>query len=372
MNRAEQRIRLTASPTDARWDPSVLPGEEADEEPCWTELQLASRNGNIQCVNVLLSQCSDKTTKLELVNQPAIGYYGQTALQAACTREHEAVAKILLEAGANINAPGGNNIYRNAFELACGTGESFHTSDAIFNVNNQRGSVGNIRLIRLLLDAGAIVNPESVTRYQGRTPIQAAAEAGHEEAALLLLENGADINAAPSPSSGVTALQAACYQGHFGLAKFLIARGADVNSPPGKFSGYTALQGACLGEEMELVKILLAEGADVNAPGSLYHGGTALHAAASRGNLEIVKILLSSGADPNSVAGRRGQTSMQSAYLIGKMYIVEVLMKAGATGPLVGGRILFGNGRIRSWTEDESKNIELEKVAHDDLTTSLV
>ena len=161
------------------------------------------------------------------------------------------------------------------------------TPDTSFNLNDQRGPAGNIRLIRLLLDAGAIVDPKNVTRYQGRTPIQAAAEGGHEAVVLLLLENSADINAPASPSSGATALQTACYQGHVGLVKLLIARGADVNSLPGKSNGYTALQGACLAEEVNLVRILLDAGADVNAPGSLYHGGTALHAAVSRGHTAL-------------------------------------------------------------------------------------
>jgi ankyrin repeat protein len=119
------RNRLTPSPVDARWDPSTLPTEEADEEPRWTELQLASRSGDIQRVNELLSRCRDSSSRLEIVNQPAIGYYGQTALQAACMRGHETVARSLLEAGAKLNAPGGNNMHRNAFELACGTGESY-------------------------------------------------------------------------------------------------------------------------------------------------------------------------------------------------------------------------------------------------------
>ncbi|KAH6648343.1 ankyrin repeat protein [Truncatella angustata] len=334
---ARGRIRLAPSPADARWDPSTLPTEEADEEPRWTELQLASRDGDIQRINELLSRHKDNRMKLEIVNEPAIGYYGQTALQAACMKGHETVARALLEAGANVNAPGGNNIYRTAFELACGTGQ--------------------IGLIRLLLDAGAVFDPKKVTRYQGRTPIQAAAEGGHEAAVLLLLERGANINAAASPSSGVTALQTACFEGHVSLVKLLIARGADVNGLPGKFSGYTALQGACLAGEVDIVRILLGEGVDVNAPGSLYSGGTALHAAASRGNMEIVKILLSAGADPNSAAGRRGQTPMQSAYLIGEMDIVHLLLEAGATGPLTGGKILFGNGRTRSWTESEVKII---------------
>lgn len=212
---------------------------------------------------------------------------------------------------------------------------------------------GNFRLFRLLLDAGAIVDPKRVTRYNARTPIQAAAESGHEEVVLLLLDLGANINAPASPSSGVTALQAACFQGHINLVRLLIARGANVNSPPGKSNGFTALQGACLAGEEDIVKMLLESGADVDAPGSQYHGGTALHAAVSRSNMRLVNILLAANANPNSQAGYQRQTPAQSAHLIGRQDIVDVLRSAGATGALAGGRILFETSRIRTWAEDD-------------------
>lgn len=64
----------------------------------------------------------DSAQKAAVVNEPPVGWYGQTALQAACIMEHVDVARMLLEAGADIAAPGGNNIYMNAFEVACGTG----------------------------------------------------------------------------------------------------------------------------------------------------------------------------------------------------------------------------------------------------------
>lgn len=214
-------------------------------------------------------------------------------------------------------------------------------------------STGNLRLIRLLLGAGGIVDPKRVTRYNGRTPIQAAAEGGHEEVVLLLLDLGANINSPASPSSGVTALQAACFQGHTKLAELLIARGADVNAAPGKSNGYTALQGACLGGEEVIVRLLLDSGADINAPGSPYHGGTALHAAVSRGNMKLVNILLSANANPNIQAGHLRQTPLQSAYLIGRQDIVAVLRASGATGALTAGRFLFDNGRIRNLVEND-------------------
>lgn len=116
-------VRLAPEPIDSRWDPETLPDDEADDEPRWTELQIASRKGDLRRVNKILSQCEDAAQRRDIVNARPVGWYGQTALQAACFHEHEEVVRALLEAGADISAPGGNNIYRNAFEYACGTGK---------------------------------------------------------------------------------------------------------------------------------------------------------------------------------------------------------------------------------------------------------
>lgn len=90
-------------------------------------MQLAAREGNVDRVKQILSQAADAYERQRIVNERPVGWYSQTALQAACMREHEEVVRVLLAAGADIGAPGGNNIYMNAFEFACGTG-NFTTS----------------------------------------------------------------------------------------------------------------------------------------------------------------------------------------------------------------------------------------------------
>lgn len=225
-------------------------------------------------------------------------------------------------------------------------------------LSRERENAGNLRIVHILLDAGAApcVNPTKVTRYQGRTPIQAAAEGGHADTVRLLLDLGADVNAAPSPGGGRTALQAAALGGHAALVELLLARGADADAPAARVGGLTALQAAALAGEAAVVEILLRHGgggADVDAPGAVgqsHPGGTALHAAAAGGHLGIVRRLLAAGADPNSRAGPRRQTPMQSAHVIGRTDIVDVLVEAGAVGPRGGGKLLFGNMRARSWS----------------------
>lgn len=212
--------------------------------------------------------------------------------------------------------------------------------------------------MHLLLDAGATVyvNPTSVTRYQGRTPIQAAAESGNSDLIDLLLDLGADINAPTSPCGGRTALQAACFAGHVDIVKQLISKGANLNGIAAKHGGFTALEAACRVGEKQIVDILLAGGADVNARGDSRNGGSALHAAAEGGHGEIVRKLLERGADCNMLLGRagtRGQTAMQSAYVLGHLDVVNILQQAGALGPVNGGKRLYGHVHARTWSPDE-------------------
>lgn len=217
---------------------------------------------------------------------------------------------------------------------------------------------GNIRIVRLLLDAGAehLVNPTKVTRYQGRTPIQAAAEGGHEEVVELLLDLGANVNAPPSPNGGKTALQIACFHGFVNLVNLLIKAGADVNAPGAKGAGFTALQGASRAGELELVELLLQRGADVNAPppsGPPARGGTALHAAIEGSHTDVIKRLLLAGADPNDAVGPRRQTPLQTAYLTGRKEIMDMLVEGGAVGSLTGGGILFSHMKMRAWSRHD-------------------
>lgn len=99
-----------------------MPSDNDDDEPRWTELQLAAREGDQDRVEEILSRFPNDIERQRVVNAPPQGWYSQTALQAACMHEHEDVVRMLLAAGAEIGAPGGNNIYMNAFELSCGTG----------------------------------------------------------------------------------------------------------------------------------------------------------------------------------------------------------------------------------------------------------
>ena len=56
----------------------------------------------------------------------------------------------------------------------------------------------------------------------GLTPLMEAASGGYVEVGRVLLEKGADVNAAPVPSSRDTALTIAADKGHFRFVELLI------------------------------------------------------------------------------------------------------------------------------------------------------
>jgi ankyrin repeat protein len=95
----------------------------------------------------------------------------------------------------------------------------------------------------------------------GFTALHLAVFAGQEEAARLLIEHGADVDAlATSEIARVAPLGTAAFVRSAPLAALLLDAGADVNRAGA--GGFTALHSAAQSDDEELVRLLLARGAD--------------------------------------------------------------------------------------------------------------
>jgi ankyrin repeat protein len=215
-------------------------------------LMYAVNHGHYAMAELLLDKGAD-------VN--AQGGYLRNALQAASSEDYEAVVKLLLDKGADVNAQGGE--YGNALQAA--------------------SSGGHEAVVKLLLDKGADVNAQG---GYFKNALQAASSEDHEAVVKLLLDKGADVNAQGGEYGN--ALQAASSGGHEAVVKLLLDKGADVNAQGGYFGN--ALQAASSGGHEAVVRLLLDKGADVNAQGAFY--GNALQAASYAGSIEVLERLI--------------------------------------------------------------------------------
>jgi len=118
---------------------------------------------------------------------------------------------------------------------------------------------GRAEVARVLLEAGAAV--DAGTRIGRYAPLHMAARGGHGPVVALLLEAGADANAATT-NSGVTALHlaSAAVDGRSAVAA-LLDHGADPNAREGS-AGQTPLMFAAAANRPAAVAALLEAGAD--------------------------------------------------------------------------------------------------------------
>jgi len=112
-----------------------------------------------------------------------------------------------------------------------------------------------------------------------------AAGVGDEQIAQMLLERGAEINAA-NRTHKQTALMLAAQNDHPDAALLLIGKHADVNAPNDE--GVTPLMMAAYRGNLAVVKALLKAGAK---PGVKVQGMTASKIAEANGHLDVVKAL---------------------------------------------------------------------------------
>jgi ankyrin len=257
-----------------------------------------------------------------------------TPLMFAAREGHQEMARLLVDAKANLNSRSANGttalsiaIVNNKIELAryllqAGADpnitDDYYKRSPLFAAIEMRNlnfppetpppppDPGNpLDLIKDLLDRGANPNARSNTapvrgfmqltgswvNFDGQTPFIRAALAGDITVMRLLLEHGADPNL--TTDQGSTAFMAA----------------AGVNWVIGEtFSRSEA-------EYLEAAKLCLEKGADVNAVNQ--QGFRAIHGAANRGFDAMIRYLAANGAqlDPKDSQGRTPMTFAEGVFL---------------------------------------------------------
>jgi beta-lactamase regulating signal transducer with metallopeptidase domain len=125
------------------------------------------------------------------------------------------------------------------------------------------------------------------------SPLIVAARSGNKDMVRVLVEAGADVNAASRYDE--SPLMAAARSGDKDMVKLLLDHGADPNLAQAHIG--TPLMAAVQAGNADIVRLLIKAGADVNADAP--DDGTALTAAVRAGNVDIVRLLIDLGASIN-------------------------------------------------------------------------
>jgi ankyrin repeat protein len=266
-----------------------------------TRLPDAAMNGDRAVVQTLLK---------EKVDVNSAQGDGTTALHWAAYRDDLEMAKLLIQAGANVKA-----------RTRLGDMTALHLAS----------TNGSGAMIGLLLKSGADANTPN---GNGTTPLMMAAAAGKTEAISALLDSGADPNARDK-NHGQTAVMFASALNRASAIKLLAERGAILtltskvdeskpnNSDRGangnggdipragaaQVGGNTPLLFAARDGQMAAVEELLAEGADVNQV-SVTDAMSPLIQSIITGHYDVAKYLLDHGANPNLSTKKEGLTAL--------------------------------------------------------------
>ena len=160
---------------------------------------------------------------------------------------------------------------------------------------HKAAKAGKTAQLRRILDA----DPKACrqTDERGITPLHNAAEAGHVEAVGLLLNAGADVDAASD--LGFTSLHIAASGGHLEIAKLLISKGVKVSAHSKE--GSEPLHFAVESQSEEMILLLLDHGADVNAVAENHPSkATPLATAVRLGEIDCIGLLIQHGANLNA------------------------------------------------------------------------
>ncbi len=348
-----------------------------------TPLMTVARTGSVEAAKVLLAHGADVNSKEQ--------WRQQTPLMWAVTESHPEMARELIAHGADVNVR--QVTWNWERQMTKEPREKWMPLGGLTPLLFAARQ-GCLDCARILLKAGAEINAADPNNI---TPALLAVINGHYDFAAFLLDQGADPNVADE--TGRTALYAAVDMHtmpgsnrpapsevenkltSMDLIQALLAHGANVNAQLKKMQPYrtkldrgddtmlgtgtTSLERAAKAGDAEVIGALLAKGGDPKI--ATKFGNTPVMAAAGLGTKEedttgrkkteaeaiaSIKLCLDAGADVNA-ADNQGQTALHGAAQKGWDQVVQFLVDRGAKldvkdkrghTPLDAAMGLLGNG----------------------------
>jgi len=326
-----------------------------------TPLSISVRVGLEHAVATLLALGSDVNVNIDLCTERLSAdafqlYPGSTILQSAIFRRNLPIIRRLLDAGADVNRTdcSGNT----ALHLACLDTDDSATDTVTVLLGLNRGSRAacrrtdidavnchgqtplmlaaghNEELVRLLLKERPAPIIDAIDRRH-KTALHYAAEAGLEDATLVLLRAGCHVDGKRGTSTyAITPLHVAAHSGKVHICRVLLDFGAnmlvhtvdgnsvlhqaasslrgwngstdvlqqfiDVGVPIGgkNSAGYTPLAVAASCGNFTLARFLIDARAQLNEPGN--NGMTALSLSVTGAHCRVAQMLIVEGANPDS------------------------------------------------------------------------
>jgi len=174
-------------------DPGAVNADDVDQR---TPLHWAASSGSIDIARFLIDQKAD-------VNKPDIS--GWTPLHIAVSAGNDSVVQELVGAGADVNRKNDKGIsplHYAASKSRIDTGRLLISRGADINAKDNANQVplhraattGSVGFIRLLLDSSTSTNKIRLNPGDrlGNTPMHLAMDSAHAEAAVVLINAGAD------------------------------------------------------------------------------------------------------------------------------------------------------------------------------------
>ncbi|PRM96231.1 ankyrin repeat domain-containing protein [Aliarcobacter cryaerophilus] len=293
----------------------------AKDKDSWTPLHWASRNNHIELVKVLIKAKANLNEKATYYDDKE-GFSGITPLFDSIFKNNWEVAKLLIEAGSDVN-------------LAKETDLKY---TPLLLITSQKEP--SLDIFNMLIKAGADINAKDKNSW---TPLHWASRNNHIELVKVLIKAKANLNEKATYGddkegfSAITPLYDSITQNHLEIAKLLIEAGADVNIARETDLKYTPLLFITSQKEpsLDIFNMLIKAGADINAKDK--NSWTPLHWASGNNHIELVKVLIKAKANLNEKAtysndeeGFSAITPLYASITQNNWEIAKLLIETGA------------------------------------------